>query len=105
MSSSREPSDELTLIFGSRVLSKSSGMCLTWLLCRFGRILGDGNRVFECGENSSSFCYSEPAEPSLQSHVDATTQKRPPGCDGCRRVDRGRRTDLAGVRGLSIIQI
>src|SRR5216684_4290145 len=86
MSSSREPLAELTLIFGSRLLSKSSGMCLTWLLFEFDRVLA---MVTGCSEvaKTGGFCYSSPAELALQSYIHATTQKPRAGRDS-RRCSR-----------------
>src|SRR6266581_5062398 len=83
MSSSREPFAELTLIFGSRLLSKSSGICLTWLLLELDRVLA---MVTGCSKvaKTGGFCYSSPAELALQSYIHATTQKPRAGRDSRR---------------------
>src|SRR5438445_6945370 len=87
MSSSREPFDEVTLIFGSRLLSKSSGICLTWLLSEFDRSLA---MVTGCRKvaKTGGICYSSSAELALQSYIHATTQKPSVGRDPgrCSRV-------------------
>src|SRR6266852_8925971 len=86
MSSSREPLAELPLIFGSRLLSKSSGICLTWLLFGFDRVLAMVTGCWKVAK-TGGVCYSSPAEPALQSYIHATTQKPRAGRDS-RRCSR-----------------